>query len=551
METQVPTPGDSGLSTHPTSLEFNKEVASASISASSPRHSTNDPPKDSLVVVEDIKDEDKYLTGTKLALVVGSVTLVNFLMLLDMSIIVTAIPTITTHFHSLGDVGWYGSSYQIASACLQPLTGKVYTNFNSKWTFLGFFFVFELGSLLCGIATSSMMLIIARAVAGMGSSGMMNGGLTIISSCVPLHKSPKLIGMMMGFCQFGLISGPLIGGAFTEKASWRWCFYLNLPVGAVVAFAMIFIDIPDQFPKPPIKSAAKTILHELDLIGFVLFSPAAVQLLLALEYGAAGTFIVFLLWEYRQGDKAMIPLSMITQRKIWTSCIFMIGLFGTVLSMSYYLPIYFQAVRNDSPIMSGVSLLPIMLTQVACAVTSGILIGKLGYYLPWAVACGILSAIGAGLFSSLTPYTSVAKWVGFGIITGAGRGFGFQTPIIAIQNSLQPSQISVGMAVLMFTQTLSGAVFLTISNVIFDAGLRSLLPKDAPNADMTAIIAAGATGFRSVVSSEDLPGVLIAYAKSIDYVFYMTAGMGVLMFIISFGMGWKDVRKKAPSSEKV
>ncbi|KAJ5897520.1 hypothetical protein N7504_007808 [Penicillium tannophilum] len=570
METQVPTPENPG-SPHPSSLGLEKEVEV--ISDSPPRQSTNDPPKESLVAVEDVKedvkdDEGKYLTGTKLGLVIASITLVTFLVLLDMSIIVTAIPTITTHFHSLKDVGWYGSAYQIASACLQPLTGKVYTNFNSKWTFLGFFFVFELGSLLCGIATSSKMLIIARAVAGMGCSGLMNGSLTIISSCVPLHKSPKFIGMVMGFCQMGLICGPLIGGAFTEKASWRWCFYINLPIGAVVALAMVFIHIPDQFPKPPIKSAAKTILHELDLIGFVLFSPAAIQLLLALEFGAGsypwgsatviglfcgsgGAFIVFLLWEYHQGDKAMIPLSMIAQRTVWTSCLFMIGLFGTVLSISYYLPIYFQSVRNDSPIMSGVSLLPMMLSQVACAVSSGILIGRLGYYLPWAVFCGLLTAIGGGLFATLDPHTSVGKWIGFGILVGAGRGTGFQTPIIAIQNTLKPSQISVGMAVLMFTQTLSGAVFLTLANVIFDAGLRSLLPKDAPNADAAAIIAAGATGFRSVVSSEDLPGVLTAYAKSVDYVFYLTAGMGVIMFIFAFGMGWKDVRKKKPSSESV
>jgi hypothetical protein len=153
---------------------------------------------------------------------------------------------------------------------------------------------------------------------------------------------------------------------------------------------LAFINIPDQFPKPPIKSAAKTILHKLDLVGFILFSPAAIQLLLALEYGAGsypwgsarviglfcgsgGAFIVFLLWEHRQGDKAMIPLAMIAQRTVWTSCVFMIGLFGTVLALSYYLPIYFQAVRNDSPIMSGVSLLPMMLSQVVFAVSSGIL----------------------------------------------------------------------------------------------------------------------------------------------------------------------------------
>ncbi|KAJ5636568.1 uncharacterized protein N7484_009881 [Penicillium longicatenatum] len=563
METQVPTPRNPEDPTYPSSLGFEKEVTSDS----SPRHSTNDSPRKSLATVEDVNDDEgKYLTGIKLSLVIASVTLVTFLVLLDMSIIVTAIPTITTQFHSLGDVGWYGSAYQIASACLQPLTGKLYTNFNSKWTFLAFFFVFELGSLLCGIANSSKMLIVARAVAGMGCSGLMNGTLTIISSCVPLHKSPKIIGMVMGFCQTGLICGPLIGGAFTEKASWRWCFYINLPIGAVVAIALAFINIPEQFPKPSIKSAAKTILHKLDLIGFILFSPAAIQLLLALEYGAGsypwgsarviglfcgsgGAFIVFLLWEHRQGDKAMIPLSMVAQRTVWTSCVFMMGLFGTVLALSYYLPIYFQSVRNDTPIMSGVSLLPMMLSQVVFAVSSGILIGRLGYYLPWAVFCGALTAISGGLLATLSPHTSVGKWVGYEIIAGAGRGTGFQMPIIAIQNALHPTQLSVGMAVLMFTQTLSGAVFLTLANVIFDAGLKSLLPKDAPNADAAAIIAAGATGFRSAVSSEDLPGVLTAYAKSIDYVFYATAGLGVVMFLIAFGMGWKDVRKKKTSPE--
>ncbi|KAJ5949625.1 hypothetical protein N7454_001209 [Penicillium verhagenii] len=569
METQVPTPEKSGLSTtHPSSSDFDKEVQVSS--GSTPRPSINEPepPKEIAEAVKNDEDDGKYLTGTKLIVLMSAVTLVSFLILLDVSIIVTAIPTITNHFHSLEDVGWYGSSYQIASACLQPLTGKIYSNFNTKWTYLAFFFVFELGSLLCGISTSSKMLIIARAVAGLGSSGLMNGSLTIISSCVPLHKSPKFIGIVMGFCQLGLIAGPLIGGAFTEKASWRWCFFLNLPIGAIVAAAMVFINIPNHIPKPPIREAAKTILHELDLIGFVLFSPSAIQLLLALEYGAStypwgsstviglfcgsgGTFIVFLLWEHRQGEKAMIPLSMVSKRIVWSSCLFMISLFATVLSISFYLPIYFQSVKNDSPIMSGVSMIPVMLTQVTCAVVSGVLIGKLGYYLPWAVAGGVLTAVGGGLFGTLDPFTSVGKWIGFGILVGAGRGFAFQTPIVAVQNALHPSQISVGMAILMFTQTLSGAVFLTIADVIFDAGLRSLLTKDAPHADAAAVLAAGATGFRSVIPSEDIPGILAAYAKSVDYVFYMTAALGAVMTLAAFGIGWKDVRKKGPSTEKV
>ena len=107
------------------------------------------------------------------------------------------------------------------------------------------------------------------------------------------------------------------------------------------------------------------------------------------------------------------------------------------------------------------------------------------------------------------------------------------------------------MSILMFIQTLAGAVFLTLADVIFDTGLKSLIPKDAPNVNPETIISAGATGIRDVVSSQDLPGVLQAYATSIDYVFYMTAGLGVVIVIFAFGMGWKDVRKKKPSPEKV
>jgi hypothetical protein len=122
-------------------------------------------------------------------------------------------------------------------------------------------------------------------------------------------------------------------------------------------------------------------------------------------------------------------------------------------------------------------------------------------------------------------------------------------PIIAIQNSLPPSEISVGMSILMFIQTLSGAVFLTFADVLFSTGLKSLIPKDAPGVNPEVIISAGATGIRDVVSSENLPGVLKAYADSVDRVFYMSAGLGVVCMVFAFGMGWKDVRKKKPTGQ--
>ncbi|KAF4826052.1 Efflux pump mlcE [Colletotrichum tropicale] len=132
----------------------------------------------------------KYLSGYRLFLVMTCVTLVCWLMFLDSSIIVTAIPAITDEFHSLGDIGWYGSAYHLANAAFQPLTGKIYRYFSSKWSFFTFLVIFELGSLICGAATSSTILIVGRVIAGMGSAGIMSGGLTIIAGSVPLEKRP-------------------------------------------------------------------------------------------------------------------------------------------------------------------------------------------------------------------------------------------------------------------------------------------------------------------------------------------------------------------------
>lgn len=117
----------------------------------------------------------------------------------------------------------YGSAYQLTSSAFQPLSGKIYTLFPTKWSFLAFFFIFELGSALCGAAQSSVMLITGRAVAGLGASGVMTGCVTIISTVLPPHRQPSVMGATIGLGQMGIALGPLIGGAFTEYATWRWC----------------------------------------------------------------------------------------------------------------------------------------------------------------------------------------------------------------------------------------------------------------------------------------------------------------------------------------
>ncbi|KAH8705863.1 putative MFS multidrug transporter [Talaromyces proteolyticus] len=504
---------------------------------------------------------DNYITGIKLALVMLSVTLVAFLVLLDMAIIATAIPRITSQFHSLQDVGWYGSAYQLASASLQPLAGKLYSQFRSKWIFLAFFFIFELGSLVCGVATSSKMLIIGRALAGIGSAGLVNGGLTILSACLPLHKRPAYIGALLGISQLGVVCGPLLGGAFTQYANWRWCFYVNLPAGAIVAVLLLFIHIPDNI-RPREISVLQTIQTKLDLVGFGFFASASIQFFLALEYGgnqyawnsatviglfggAAGVFIVYLVWEYFKGDEAMIPYSMVKQRAVWSSCLVQLFFWGALQLNTYYLPIYFQAIKGASPMMSGVYMLPIVISQLIGAALSGPAVSKLGFYLPWSVGSAILMSIGNGLFCTISPSTSTQEWIGYEILVGAGRGLGMQMPVIAIQNTLSPDAVSISMSLLSFSQTFGGAVFLTFGDTVFTNSLSTTVPTYAPGVNPEVVIAAGGTGLREVISNPELLyGVLVAYGKTIDRVFYLAAGCACATFLTTWGMGWKDIRKK-------
>ncbi|KAK8080295.1 MFS multidrug transporter [Apiospora hydei] len=509
------------------------------------------------------EDGHAWVSGWKLGIIITAITLPCFLLLLDTSIIVTAIPQITDDFRSLPDVGWYAAAYMISSAVLQPLTGRFYTSFNSKWAFVSFVTLFELGSLVCGVATSSTMLIIGRAVAGMGGSGIVNGAFTIIAGCVPMPKRPPLIGFASGIAQLGLVTGPLIGGVLTEHATWRWCFYINLPIGGLVLGLIAFVHVPDEVPKAPPLSVFRTLPSNLDFIGFTIFAPSAIMLLLALQWGgntfawnssqiiglfvgSGATFFVFLAWDHHKGDDAMIPFSIIRQRYVWASSLTYGFFMGSVFCASYYLPIYFQGVRDASPTMSGVYILPSVLPNILFALAAGWLHGRVGYYLPFSLIGAILVSISNGLLSTLSPATSTAKWIGYQILGGAGRGIGMQASIIAVQNTVEPSQIPVAMAFVMFSQAFCGAVWLAFCDLIFTNGLRALIPVYAPSVDPQTVIDGGARSLSagSEIDAEAAWGILVAYAKTVDRVFYFAAGLSVASFVLAWFQGFKDIRKK-------
>ncbi|KAK2601185.1 hypothetical protein N8I77_010653 [Diaporthe amygdali] len=541
-------------------------------------------------------EEDKeYISGYKLYVALFGIISVFFLVLLDFSITATVtddrissiswfrlsrtLRVIFTGCKSdsaqyqiidsmiLEHIGWYGSAYVLSSAALQPLTGKLYTYLSAKKTFLFFSIIFEIGSLLCAVSTSSLFFIFGRTVAGLGSSGLENGALTLIAGAVPLNKRPFYYGVVFAVCQTGIVVGPLIGGALTQYVSWRWCFYINLPIGAVSGLFLLFTHIPDETLKPPFSFALlRSIVPELDLTGFALFAPTTIMFLLALEWGSSeygwssptviglfagsgATLILFLLWEWRVGERALIPFHQLKRRIIWASIIQNTSLFVNNFVGVNYVPIYFQAVRGVGPSLSGVYTLPSILMQLLSLVITGALVRRLGYYIPFSILAGATTAVACGLISTWNPHTSTAAWIGHQILFGL-RGMGLQMAVISIQNAVTPAQSPTVIAFSVFMENLVASIFTIVGNAIFTQTLTRQVSVLAPSVSPEAALAVGggAEAVRALLppGSPELSGLLLAFSDSVNAVFYLLAALAGVSFIAAWGMGWVDTRKKAP-----
>ncbi|KIM93854.1 hypothetical protein OIDMADRAFT_45984 [Oidiodendron maius Zn] len=500
-----------------------------------------------------------YLSGYQLYLVVLAVSLAGFLYSLDITIITTAIPVITTHFHSIKDIGWYGSAYLITLCACTPLMGKIYQFYHSKTTFFTFVFIFEIGSLVCGVAPSSTAFIIGRAVAGIGGAGLFSGGLTIVSTTSTKEQRPKILALVYAFSMLGTVVGPILGGAITQKASWRWCFYINLPAGGVALAAISLIRISDIRDKSNTDATLYETINRLDPIGFCLFAPTCIMLLLSLQWGgstyawhsstiiglfigSAVSLIAFCMWESQRGDSAMVPPSILSQRVVYSSCIVNISQYASLQIFAYYLPVWFQTVLGVSPIMSGVYFMATAVPLITALMLTATIASKMGNPAVYALIGNALAAIGTGLMSMFTPFSRTGMWVGYQILSGVGRGITLQQPIIAVQQNLESSKISVGTAMVVFCQFFSGALFLALAETDLSSTLKLALVQYAPGVNATLVFDAGATGVREAVTSDQLPGMLVAYNRAIRNTFYIGAAASAFAVLASAGMGFKNTR---------
>ncbi|KAF2189643.1 MFS general substrate transporter [Zopfia rhizophila CBS 207.26] len=504
-------------------------------------------------------DESKYLSGFKLGILSLGLCLTTFVIALDNTIIATAIPRITTVFNSLEDVGWYGSSYLLTTCSLQPSFGKVYTYFDVKYTYLFALLLFEVGSIICAAATNSPMFIIGRAVAGAGAAALFSGGMTIIGYSVPLRKRPIYIAALSSMFGIASVVGPILGGALTDNVSWRWCFWINLPFGAVsLAVVFFFFSNPDrQYSHIPIKARMK----EIDLIGSLFLICAIVSLLLALQWGGQtypwrnskvwGTLlgfgliiIVFIRIQIYQKDRATIPVRVFKQRTVLVSCVFSALLSMALYTHIFYLPFYFQACKGTTAEESGIRTIAYLVSITCSSIVIGGAITFLGYYTPFMWAGSAVFTIGCGLLYTLKVDSLPGIWIGYQILAGVGAGASVQIPFIAVQVVTTEKDMPAANAMVMFFNSLGGAIAISIAQNIFVNSLAREIPKFAPGLDPRIVIGAGATHVRQVVPEMLMPGMLQAYTKAIVSAFILAIATAGLAVIVSFWMERKTVKGK-------
>ncbi|KXS13363.1 MFS general substrate transporter [Gonapodya prolifera JEL478] len=511
-----------------------------------------------------LADQTNHLPLKQLLIVFTGCGLAIMLSFLDQTIVATALPRISADFSAVDQSSWVGTSYLLTSTAFQTLWGRFSDIWGRKVCLLISLLIFLVGNALCGIAQSILQLIVFRALAGVGGGGITTLVMVVVSDVVSIRERGKYQGVIGAAIALAGVIGPLLGGVFSDSSGlgWRWCFYLNIPFGAA-ALLMIFFFLP--FKK--ITGSLKAKALQIDYLGAILTISSTLLLLLATSWGGTtypwkspqiislflssllliGATIATEVWVERRKRLPIIPMRLFLMR---TPCIIFITQFLNGIpfyGQLYYIPQYFQVVKQESGTQSGIQLFPLLVAQTAGAGISAMIVSWTGRfnkhcivvgYVLWTVACGLQY-----MLSRDTPSWTVVLILIFtgekardfegdsgsqrNVVVcfqlGLGAGLTFQTSLVIAQAAVAKQDMAVVTGLRNFVRTIGGTLGLAICGAILNNSLISKLsaaPLSLPPNLVDRIIGS-ATDIPAIVAADQLGTVLDTYQEAIREVYLM------------------------------
>ncbi|HQR80268.1 MAG TPA: MDR family MFS transporter [Actinomycetota bacterium] len=506
-----------------------------------------------------MSEDVKTTSQRNLGLIFTALMMTMLLASLDQTIVSTALPTITSDLGGLNELSWVVTAYLLASTASAPIWGKLSDLYGRKLMLQSAVAIFVCASALAGLSQNMAQLIGTRALQGVGGGGLMVLVLAVIADIVSPRDRGKYMGLFGAVFGVSSVIGPLLGGLFTEHLSWRWVFYVNIPLG-LAAFLVLgaVLHLPVHRRN-----------HRIDWLGAMLMVAGTVMLLLVAVWGgqkypwaspqilglAAGGVLatVLFIWQELRHPEPLVPLSMfrLSVLRVASAMGFVIGfaMFGSIV----YLSIFMQVVRGASPTSAGLQLLPLMLGLLVTSIVSGQLITRTGRYRIFPILGSAAASVGLFMLSQCGVDTALwFLWLS-AFVLGAGLGGVMQVLVIAVQNSVEPGQLGAATSTSTFFRSIGGSFGTAVFGAIWTAQLATELTRNLPAGVAEHLSQAGHSVSASMGNIADLPApihdaVLLSFANSIDRTFLFAVPVMLVAFALSFRL--KEVPLKTrPSIE--